>query len=389
VLAAAVLLQQAYGLVFAWGVLVPYVRAELGWSSVLTGAVFSATPLGYGLGTLVGGRLAERLPHRRICAAGVVLLAVGLGGALAVPDGFTFVVLYGWLALGVGGGIALTGSVAAVVRAFPSRAGAAGGVITAAYAMAAVIQAPLLAWLAPSLGWLGALRLLAALLSGLALLALVLMPSDGNERASDLPESAARPGQLSLLRRRRVWTGCVLILLPPLLGTYAAVNVTSAARAGHLAAWVGATAVVLFGVGNASGRLLAGVVADRLGVDPVALAVLLFDVSAAILFALGLPTLLFLAAALAAGTALGGGAGLPARMAADGAPDATSSAFGLLFAAYASGALLGPLVGALAGGGPRSWLVVGLPAAVGFVVVVLRTRSLSPRDAGSKEGLDG
>jgi hypothetical protein len=76
-------------------------------------------------------------------------------------------------------------------------------------------------------------------------------------------------------------------------------------------------------------------------------------------------------------------------MAADGAPDATSSAFGLLFAAYASGALLGPLVGALAGGGPRSWLVVGLPAAVGFVVVVLRTRSLSPRDAGSKEGLDG
>jgi MFS family permease len=389
VLAAALLLQQAYGLVFAWGILVPYVRAELGWSPVLTGAVFSATPLGYGLGTLVGGRLAEQLPHRRICGAAVVLLVAGLAVALAVPDGFTFVVLYGWLALGVGGGVALTGSVAAAVRAFPRRAGAAGGVITGAYAMAAVIEAPLLAWLAPPLGWLAALRLLAALLVGLAVLAVVLMPVGQSEGASGPHRPAGRPGQLSLLRRRRVWTGAVLILLPPLLGTYAAVNVTTAARAGHLAAWVGATAVVLFSLGNAGGRLVAGAVADHLGVDRVATAVLACDVSAAILFFLGLPTPLFLAAALAAGAALGGGAGLPARMAADGAPDATSSAFGLLFAAYASGALLGPLVGALAGGGPLSWLVVGLPAALGFVVVVLRTRSLTPTGVGSKEGLDG
>jgi MFS family permease len=180
----------------------------------------------------------------------------------------------------------------------------------------------------------------------------------------------------------------LLVLLPALLGAYAAVNVTGAARAGDLAAWAGATAVVLFSLGNAGGRLAAGTIADRLGVDPVAAGVLLCDVLAAVMFALGLPTLPFLAAALAAGLALGGGAGLPARMAADGAPDATSSAFGLLFATYASGALLGPLVGAAAGGGAASWLVVGLPAALGFLVVVLRTRSLR-RGTGSKEGLDG
>jgi len=235
VLVGALLLQQAYGLVFAWGVLVPYVRAELRWPSILTGAVFSATPLGYGLGTLVAGRLAERLPPRRICAGGVALLVAGMVVALALPDGFTFVVFYGWLALGVGGGVALAGSVASVVRLFPGRAGTAGGAITAAYAMAAVVQAPLLAWLAPLLGWLAALRLLAALLVGLALLALALMPviPSGGPATG---ESAPRPGQLRLLRRRRVWTGGVLVLLPALLGTYAAVNVTGAARAGGLAA---------------------------------------------------------------------------------------------------------------------------------------------------------
>src|SRR5205807_615037 len=77
-------------------------------------------------------------------------------------------------------------------------------------------------------------------------------------------------GMLSLLRRRRVWTGGLLILLPPLLGAYAAVNVTGAARADHLAAWVGAASVVLFSVGNAGGRLFGGLVADHLGVDRVA-----------------------------------------------------------------------------------------------------------------------
>jgi MFS family permease len=376
-LAAAILLQQAFGLVFAWGVVVPYVRAELRWPPVLAGAVFSATPLGYGLGTLLGGRLAERLPLRRICAAGVVILVTGMAVALALPSGFTFVVFYGGLALGVGGGMALTGSVASVVRRFPGGAGAAGGAVTAAYAAAAVVQAPLLARLAPTLGWLAALRLLAALLAGLAVVALALMPEDPGPRlVPGLAGSAARPGQLSLLRRPAVWTGGLLILLPALLGTDAAVNVTGAARADHLAAWVGAAAVVLFSLGNAGGRLVGGMVADRLGVNLVAATVLVCDLSAAVLFALALPTPPFLAAALCAGTALGGAASLPARMAADAAPDATSSTFGLLFAAYASGALLGPLLGAAVGAGSASWLVVGLPAALGFVVVALRKEGL-------------
>jgi MFS family permease len=242
-----------------------------------------------------------------------------------------------------------------------------------------------LAWLAPALGWLPALRLLATLLVGLALLALVIMPGiPGAGPAPSVAGSAVRPSQLRLLRRRRVWTGGVLILLPALLGTYTAVNVTGAARAGHLAAWVGAAAVVLFSLGNACARLVAGLLADRVGVNLVVTAVLICDESAALMFALGLPTLPFLAAALAAGTTLGGAAGLTGRIAADGAPDATSSAFGLLFAGYASGALLGPLIGAAAGGGSLAWLVVGLPAALGFLIVVLRTRS-----GGSEEGLDG
>ena len=50
-LAAGLALQMAFGLVFAWGEVAPYVRAVDHWPPWLLGAVFSGTPLGYGTGT--------------------------------------------------------------------------------------------------------------------------------------------------------------------------------------------------------------------------------------------------------------------------------------------------------------------------------------------------
>lgn len=371
-LLAGVLLQQAFGLTFTWGVLVPHVQAELGWPPLVLAAVFSATPLGYGLGTVVGGRLADRLPPRRIAAAAVGLLVLGLAPALTHPSPLTFVVLYGWLGLGMGGGMALAGSVAAAVRLFPARAGTVGGALTAAYAGASIVQAPLLAALVSQLGWLGALRWLAAGLLALALGALALTP--GLPAAPTSLAGEPLPHQLHLLRRHRVWTSCLVVLFGALTGAYAAVAVVSQAQAAHLAAWVATGALVVFSLGNTSGRLLGGAGADRLGVGRVGFALLLGNLAAALVLALTRAEALVLVASLAAGGALGSTAGLVPRLAADGAPDAPNSAFGVLFAAFATGALAGPLVGAAAGGGAGSWLAVGLPSLVGLAALAARSR---------------
>lgn len=372
--AAGLLLQPAFGLVFAWGAVVPHLRAELGWPPLLLAAVLSATPLGYGPGTLVGGRLAERLPPRRICTAAVTLLAAGLTVALALPSGLTFVVFYGWLALGVGGGMALTGSVAATVRLFPTRAGTAAGAMTAAYAAASIVQAPALAALSQQIGWLAALRWTGGSMLGLAVLALALMPAGpaagGLDRGADPPT-----GQLGLLRRTRMWTSCAMVPLGALLGAFAAVDLVADAQAHRLAGWAAATTLAVFGIGNALGRVLSGILADRVGVTRVAVAVLGCPLVAAPLLAWGEGEAVFLTASVVAGIALGGTAGLIGRLAADGAPDAPHSAFGLLFAAYAAGAVCGPLLGAAAGGGAASWLVVGLPAAGGLLALGIRSRA--------------
>jgi hypothetical protein len=79
-----------------------------------------------------------------------------------------------------------------------------------------------------------------------------------------------------------------------------------------------------------------------------------------------------LVAAVAAGIGFGGPAGVLSRLAAAGAPDAPHSASGLLFAGFTAGAFGGPLLGAAAGGGSRSWLLLGGVAAAGLLVLAIR-----------------
>ena len=101
VLAAGLALQLAFGLSLAWGEVAPYIRAADHWPPVLLGAVFSATPLGYGTGALIGGRLADRLPPRRLCWAGLGLLGAGFAVAFTHPSGLTFVAFYALSRFGV------------------------------------------------------------------------------------------------------------------------------------------------------------------------------------------------------------------------------------------------------------------------------------------------
>jgi MFS transporter, OFA family, oxalate/formate antiporter len=371
VLAAGLALQLAFGLVFAWGEVAPYVRAADHWPPVLLGAVFSGTPLGYGTGTLIGGRLADRLPPRGLCWAGLALLCLGFAVAFIFPGGATFIAFYAFLGLGVGGGVAVTGAVAALVQAFPGRAGTVGGAVTAAYAASAIVQAPLLGALLSHLYWLDALRLVAvgSLVPAVALL--LLMPSLPAPTHAFSEEAA--PALAELLRRPALWTACALVFCGATLGPYAAVALAGEVLAHHQGPALATSAVVLFAAANAVSRFTAGLGSDLFGVDRVVLAVLLLELAAALLLASGVTPFTIIAAALAAGFSLGGSNGAMTRMAVEAAPEAQNSALGVIFAAFALGAVLGPLAGALTGG-PRAWLTVGAPALAGLIVLAGRRR---------------
>ncbi|HXM56211.1 MAG TPA: MFS transporter [Candidatus Dormibacteraeota bacterium] len=344
---------------FAWGAVVPFVRAQEHWPDLLLGAVFSGTPLGFGIGTIVGGRLADRLPPRRICWASLAALAAGFAVAFAWPSGLTFVLAYAVLALGVGGGLALTGAVAALGQVLPGRSGTVGGLASAVYAASAVFQAPLLSTLAPRLGWLRALEAVGVGMALLAAALLLLMPA----LPVRPPAAAAAAGDGGPVLTPAVGAGALLACCGATLGAFAFVNLPGEA----------AGAAVALATGNACGRLLGGLGADRFGVSRVVAVVFGLGLVAGLALYLAGPAVA-LPAGLGAGLALGADAGVLNRVGADAAPGRPNAAFGTVFAGYTAGAFAGPLLGALTGP-PLAWLTTAAPSAIGLAMLAGRRTS--------------
>lgn len=345
-------------------------RATEHWPDALIGAVFSATPLGYGAATVLGGRLADRFPPRRLTWAAVGLLVAGFAIAFVFPSPVTFVAAYSFLALGVGGGIALTGGLGAAAQVFPGRAGTLGGLLTGTYALGAVVQVPFFQYLAGSHSWLDALRIVGVVLAVMAVAAVLLMPS------LPAPAQAAaedRTPLLAVLVRPRILAGFVVVAAATPLGAYAFVNAGLYILSLGLGPALAAAALVAAAAGNAGGRLGGGLLADVLGTNRVLIAIGICELVAALLVAGGWGPGILLGA-FGCGLALGGAAGAMARMAADAAPDAPHSAFGLLFAGFALGAVAGPLAGAEIGRGRLPWLALGLLGILAVGAALVRSR---------------
>jgi MFS transporter, OFA family, oxalate/formate antiporter len=370
VLISGLILQFVFGMAYTWGAVVPYVRLHDHWSSLLISAVFSGTPLGYGIGIVIGGWLADRSPPRRLCWIGTGLLIVGFTLAFLLPSGITFVLFYSALALGLGGSIALAGALAAGVAAFPTRVGMIGGTLTGSYALAAVIQVPVISSLAATIGWVDALRLVGSMLALLAVAIVLLMPAMPR-LIRPRPATGAVPF-LQLMRRKQVWTGFLLEVTASPLGAYAFVAIATFARGLSLALWVATGTVIAVAAGNALGRIIAGAASDRFGVNRVFLVILALSLLAVILLLVPGNGLTVLLAALAAGIGFGGPVGLLSRLASASVPDAPNTAFGLLFFGYALGVFFGPLLGAAAGGNIQSWVVLGGVAGIGLLMLIIR-----------------
>ena len=380
VLICGLALQFVFGMAYAWGAVVPYVRLHDHWSPLLISAVFSGTPFGYGTGIVIGGWLADRSPPRRLCWLGTGLLIIGFAVAFLLPSGITFAIFYSALALGLGGSIALAGALAAGVFAFPTRVGMIGGTLTGSYALAAVVQVPVISYLASTIGWADALRLVGTMMALLAVSMVLLMPAI--PRPSRPQQTTGAVPFLQLIVRKQVWTGFFLELTASPLGAYAFVAIATYARGFSLAPWLATGAVIAVAVGNGLGRIVAGAASDRFGVNRVFLSILALNLLAVILLLVPGNGMTVLLAALAVGIGFGGPAGLLSRLAAASAPDAPNTAFGLLFFGYALGVLAGPLLGAAAGGNTQSWFVLGGVAGIGLLVLMTRvvmTRSSPER----------
>jgi predicted MFS family arabinose efflux permease len=99
---------------FAYGLLVPAMRADLGWSFTQAGAMNTANALGYLVGTLLSLRMADRVDARRSFRVGLWLSAAALIATALMP---TFELLLALRTLvGIGSALAFVSGAALVTR---------------------------------------------------------------------------------------------------------------------------------------------------------------------------------------------------------------------------------------------------------------------------------
>lgn len=255
----AALLDLAISPLFSWSVFAARFAGRLGVSDGAVTLVFSIGLACFTVGVLAGGFAADRVAPRTLAlwtALGVVggLGIAGLSSTLpALIAGFGVALGF---ATGVGYGTAVR-----VAGTVAGQRGLALGLVVCAYAAGTSILAPLAAWLL-RIGTLGETFAVLAVTTGvLVLSSAALLPGGAPaQTASVRPETArlwrAPAGQSSTIVMLWIGFGC---------GSAPALTAFAHAAQAAGAATASALAVPLLSLGSLAGRLVSGVVSDRVG----------------------------------------------------------------------------------------------------------------------------
>jgi MFS transporter, OFA family, oxalate/formate antiporter len=246
------------GILYAWSVIRGGIPAGWGWSNADKALPYSVACLVFALTMVPAGRLQDRLGPRWITAAGGLLAGAGLvvaGLAGSSLPGFIagFGVLTG---IGIGFGYAAI-TPAAIAWFPPERTGLVTGIVVAGFGLAPVYVAPLTSRLVHSLG---VSRTLIALGCGIAVVVSLLAqllrtPAPAAARVASTSPSVLRSPGFYLL-----WTTYFCGAAAGLMFIGVAQELGKATLGAH--AFV---AVAVVAVGNAGGRVVAGVLSDRIG----------------------------------------------------------------------------------------------------------------------------
>ncbi len=253
----------------AYGVFLPVLSEAFGWSR---GAVSTALSINLLMGGLAGfgiGALADRYGPRVMLVFTVVL--AGAAFALVSMVGALWQL---YLFVGVLGGVGTSSfyllSATTIARWFRERRGLALSLVLVGFNLGYVSAGPLAAWLIAEFGWRMAY---AALGGGAGLIALlgavsVRVPRRAETLSTDRRDHASAPDGQSLgqaLLDPRQWCLNASWLLQGGLVFMVTVHIVPFARDQGLSLAGASLALTTYGAGAFVGRLVGGVVSDRLG----------------------------------------------------------------------------------------------------------------------------
>jgi MFS family permease len=282
VAAAGLGINLALGILYAWSVLKGGIPASWHWTDADKALPYSVACLAFAIAMIPAGALQDKWGPRRVAAMGGVL--TGLGCIVASQSGSSlagFVIGFGVLAgLGMGSGYAAT--TPAAVKWFPARrTGMVAGIVVAGFGLASVYIAPLATKLlevfatANSAGVVEKGISKTMLVFGVGFLVVVtgLAQLLENPPAGFVPGGASSAGTAKPSAPDRSWREVLrtpqfyVLWVMYFAGSAAGLTFIGVAQGlgkKALGEWA-FLAVVVLSVGNAGGRVLAGLISDRIG----------------------------------------------------------------------------------------------------------------------------
>ena len=264
-----------WGTLYSFGVFFKPLLTEFGWTRAMTSSAFSLNMLLYGALAIVTGRLTDRIGPRIVITVCGFLL--GLGYLLTSQIGSIWQL---YLFYGVIVGIGMSGSyaplVSTVARWFTRRRGLMTGIVVAGIGIGTVIIPPLASWSIANYGWrtsyliVGVITLV-SLISIAQLLKrdpaqMNLVPYGEREMAMNgLQLEPRRYSFRQAIHTRQFWLICVIKISFGFILQTIMVHIVPHATDLGISYTSAATILAIGGGVSIAGRLVMGIVTDRIG----------------------------------------------------------------------------------------------------------------------------
>jgi MFS family permease len=363
------------GSMMSLGVYLQPISQDMGWTRA--GISFTAVLnfLAMGFGSFLWGSLSDRFGTRAVVLAGGVLLGIGLITASHAAELWQFQLLFGIL-VGLAAGSFYAPLIATITRWFTANRSLAVALVSAGMGLGSLFVAPLSRWIITHYDWRSAMMTIGALAFAVVIPAALLVRRPPQAAHADTRGAAADGHDFTMAQVLRTPQFAAIAL------THFACCAAHSGPIFHMVSYAidcgissmtAATVFGMTGLASLSGRIVCGLIADRVGAKQTLVAGLAVQALAVSLYMVTQGTVGFYALAALFGLSFGGVMPLYAILVREyfGA-----KIMGTAFGTVAMVSTLGMAIGPWAGGwlfdtfGSYFWMYIG-SAGIGLGAVAI------------------
>lgn len=260
----------ALGVLYSWSIISGGMEnAGWGWTQAEKGRPYALACLVFCLIMVPAGRMQDKLGPRLVATIGGILVGIGMIFAGIMGESqIGWLIGFGVLA-GAGIGFGYASATPPAVKWFPAaKTGLIAGLVVSGFGLASVYIAPLASWIISNYGLEKT-----AMVLGIGFLVIVVSlaqflkaPPAGYVPAGQPPKENNSGKKEDFLPREmlRTWQFYLLWFMYA-CGAGAGLMVISIAKKIGKASGVGVAAVTALAIGNGAGRIIAGVLSDKIG----------------------------------------------------------------------------------------------------------------------------